>query len=312
MKLISDDWALRIVAWLFLLSGLSTARDFVVAVWEHRVIIPYGMLGILVFFGLLERRNGWRVVALAFLGIGLCSAPIVLLMILGGHASNLFVDLIVYRFEGVSWHVLVASMAAIWLLNLWEVSVLLRPTVRVAFRQASDATPRLSRMAGTAVAAVLLAGIGWYLVAIPYHNMRSDVSGSLSYATASAEDGAKFQAALKAYLTEKGFQPATPERDPLMAAVMPGGNKLSDNTVAVFSVRGTYDHSKPFYFRYGLTDMPRGLAFQAFTEWSVTGTKAEIEHQAEAVEKFTADLKEFAAKYNRLLEQQKASAQVAK
>ncbi len=74
--------ALKIVAVLFILGGISTAIEIVLSLMMGHININFGLLGIFIGIGLLRRSNGWRACALVFTWLALALVPIVGLLFL--------------------------------------------------------------------------------------------------------------------------------------------------------------------------------------------------------------------------------------
>ena len=118
--------SLRIVAWIFLLSGLWSLLAMAIAPFQGRITLSLGVLGIPIFFGLLHLRNGWRICALIFLWIGLIFFPIYSVI---AFTSAIPID---FKFLGASVARIPGWLAALgalpfFLLALWQYRVLTGP-----------------------------------------------------------------------------------------------------------------------------------------------------------------------------------------
>ena len=74
--------SLQIVAWLFIIGGISSAIEMVSALFAHRISINFGVLTIFIGYGLLRfnpRSLSW---ALFFIWLGLILTPIVAIVFL--------------------------------------------------------------------------------------------------------------------------------------------------------------------------------------------------------------------------------------
>jgi hypothetical protein len=127
--------ALRVVAYIHLVVGILSVTKFVLLLFHSTFSLEFGILGIPVFFGLLNLRNGWRVCAMVFLWFGLISFPIIFsLGLLGCVPAHFQVfGINVVRVPG--WFVSIGAVP-FFLLVLWQYRVLIRPDVRRLFLQA--------------------------------------------------------------------------------------------------------------------------------------------------------------------------------
>jgi hypothetical protein len=108
------------------------ALKTLVLLFDGTISFQAGILGIPIYFGLLNLRNGWRVCAIFLVLFGLISLPI--LFILGvtqeGPANVEVVGINIA--QAPSW---VVSLETIpfFLLALWQYRVLARPDIRQLF-----------------------------------------------------------------------------------------------------------------------------------------------------------------------------------
>ena len=68
--------ALRVIAALFILAGISSAIRMIVAFSQDETYVDPGVLGIFIGAGLLRLRPAWRVWAVVFTWIEVISFPI--------------------------------------------------------------------------------------------------------------------------------------------------------------------------------------------------------------------------------------------
>lgn len=124
--------SLRLVASVQLILGIMCALKTLVLLFDGTISFQAGILGIPIYFGLLNLRNGWRVCAIFLVLFGLISLPI--LFILGvtqeGPANVEVVGINIA--QAPSW---VVSLETIpfFLLALWQYRVLARPDIRQLF-----------------------------------------------------------------------------------------------------------------------------------------------------------------------------------
>lgn len=124
--------SLKIVAVLFIISGIFSVIEVVVALMHGGININFGVLCLFVGPGLLRLHRGWRTCALVFLWLGLIVAPIVFVLGLSGKVPAYFSVFGVNIARIPGWW---ASVAAIpfFLLMLWQYRVLTRPDIRRLF-----------------------------------------------------------------------------------------------------------------------------------------------------------------------------------
>jgi hypothetical protein len=126
--------ALRVVAWIHLLGGLLSLAGVVSQLTHDRFLLDFGILGIPIYFGLMERSNGWRTCAIVILQIDLLLVPCVFVLGLVSHAPARF------QVSGVE----LARVSPLWLAVLavpifvlawWQYRVLQRPEIEALFRK---------------------------------------------------------------------------------------------------------------------------------------------------------------------------------
>jgi hypothetical protein len=122
---------LRAVAWVFVAFGILAAIEIIVALTQNRVSINFGVLGIFVGRGLLRVRPGWRTCGLVFIWIALIGAP---LFALGSFCTRGVVRFNSHVIGGAEGKIIALLLCGgIFLLHVWEYSVLTRPDVRRLF-----------------------------------------------------------------------------------------------------------------------------------------------------------------------------------
>lgn len=124
--------ALRVVAYIYLVAGVLSVFKCIALLFYSTFSIEFGILGIPIFFGLLNLRNGWRVCAIVLLWFGLIGFPIMFLLGLSGAMPAYYqiFGINVARVPG--WFVSLATIP-FFLLVLWQYRVLVRPDVRRLF-----------------------------------------------------------------------------------------------------------------------------------------------------------------------------------
>lgn len=129
--------ALKVVAALFILSGVSAALEMLFALFQSRISINFGVIGLFVGLGLLGLRSGWRTCALVLLWIGMIGIPVIGLLMLGSSAPLNFAV-----FGVTIGHIPkpagLVMAAGLFLLAVWQYRVLTRPDIRALFGLAED------------------------------------------------------------------------------------------------------------------------------------------------------------------------------
>ena len=124
--------ALKVVAILFILGGIHSVIEIIVAIAHGRININLGVLGLFIGPGLLALRRGWRTCALVFIWITLIALPIftAFMFIQSGPLDfNVFGQKIGYATK--EFGLVVAIL--LFLLELWQYRVLNRSDVRMLF-----------------------------------------------------------------------------------------------------------------------------------------------------------------------------------
>jgi hypothetical protein len=125
--------SLKIVAWLFIISGVSAAIEVLVSLMNNHINLNFGVLGIFIGIGLLNLRDGWRICGLVFIWIALILVPIVFLIMLSSSGPldfSLFGQKVGYVSKGV----IIIPGLLLYALLLWERWVLSRSDIKVLFQ----------------------------------------------------------------------------------------------------------------------------------------------------------------------------------
>lgn len=124
--------ALRVVAILFLIGGLGSAVDVVMALYKGELYLNPGVLGIPTYFGLRAFSPGWRTWALVSLWLGLIGASVAFVVgLLGGLPAKF--DLFGWRIAELPPYSMSIVAVATSALLLWQYRVLTRPDIRRLF-----------------------------------------------------------------------------------------------------------------------------------------------------------------------------------
>lgn len=125
--------SLKIVAWLFIINGVSAAIEMMVLLMNHQINLNFGVLGIFIGIGLLKLRNGWRICGLVFIWIALILMPVLLLIMLSVSGP------LDFKFFGLQvGHVgkgpVMILGLLLYALVLWERWVLTRSDIKILFQ----------------------------------------------------------------------------------------------------------------------------------------------------------------------------------
>jgi hypothetical protein len=130
--------ALKTVAWVFIGFGILAAIQMFMALFDHKLTLKFGLLGIFVGPGLLRLRAGWRTCGLVLIWFDLICLP---LMVLLGVIGISFATAYFYRNLNATSAVLnttslvfgIARVGLVWALAFWQYRVLTRPDIRALF-----------------------------------------------------------------------------------------------------------------------------------------------------------------------------------
>jgi hypothetical protein len=125
---------LKIVAALFIISGIAAALEVLISLTRSRISLNFGILGIFIGLGLHRFRHGWRTCALVLTWLGLLLLPVFAVLVLAG-ARPLYVKLLGQRVGYTSPGVALLLSAAVFALSLWQYRVLTRRDVVQLFNE---------------------------------------------------------------------------------------------------------------------------------------------------------------------------------
>jgi len=122
---------LKIVAYLFLLSGVSSVLRFFILLFHNSFMLDFGVLGIPICFGLLRYRPAWRTLALVFIWIMFVLSPMLFFgkktyfeimgIYIGEIPRSLFYVCVIVGFS----------------LTLWQYRVLTKPSIKQLFYESA-------------------------------------------------------------------------------------------------------------------------------------------------------------------------------
>lgn len=124
--------ALKIVAILFILGGVSAAIEMIVSLMNNRININFGVLGIFIGLGLFRLSQGWRKCALFFTWIGLIALPIIGFLFLG-HSGPLDFSIFGQKVGYASKEFGLTIVVVSFVYTLWQYRVLTRRDVQCLF-----------------------------------------------------------------------------------------------------------------------------------------------------------------------------------
>lgn len=124
--------SLKVVAALFILSGVASLIEIAVALWHGRVSVNFGVIGIFIGTGLLRLHPTWRMWPLVSIWIALIVAPIFGILVLAGD-SRLDYQLFGLTAGRASTSAGFIAALAFFLIVLWQYRVLTRRDIRMLF-----------------------------------------------------------------------------------------------------------------------------------------------------------------------------------
>jgi len=126
--------SLRIVAGLFILSGIITAIEIAFSLAHGHLNLNLGILSLWIGPGLLRHDRDWRNWAIIFLWIGMICIPAIL--IFGCIHGNPQIELFGTP-ASKSWNIpIFIYLAASFILDIWQYRVLTRPEIKALFNSA--------------------------------------------------------------------------------------------------------------------------------------------------------------------------------
>jgi hypothetical protein len=125
-------FALKVVAALFFLGGVSAVIEVIVSLMNSRININFGVLGIFIGIGLFRLSQGWRTCALVFTWIALLALPAIGFLFLG-HSGPLDFTFFGEKVGYASKEFGLAMIVALFIYTIWQYRVLTRPDVRHLF-----------------------------------------------------------------------------------------------------------------------------------------------------------------------------------
>jgi hypothetical protein len=123
---------LKLVAWIFILGGISAAIEILIEASNGRANLNFGILGVFIGIGLLRLRPGWRTLALFFLVITLAFIPVLSVLALSTPGSLDF-KIFGQKVAALSPPLFFTLLAVFFIFTFWQFRVLVRPNVRAMF-----------------------------------------------------------------------------------------------------------------------------------------------------------------------------------
>jgi sterol desaturase/sphingolipid hydroxylase (fatty acid hydroxylase superfamily) len=125
---------LRIVAGMFIFSGICIAADIVISLFHGNVNINLGILSLWIGPGLLKHNRGWRDWALIFLWFGIIGAPVLLFIACVYDMDSTQTKILGIQIGNIPNALIFVYIAAIFLLDIWQYRVLTRPDIKALFK----------------------------------------------------------------------------------------------------------------------------------------------------------------------------------
>jgi hypothetical protein len=131
METKDNPTSLRVVAGLFVFSGVCAVIEILVSLMHSNINLNLGVLCLWIGPGLLRHNRTWRTWALVFLWLGLIGMPVFCLLALG--RGTLDIKLFGAPVGQVPAALGIAMAIPVFLLVLWEYRVLIRSDIRRLF-----------------------------------------------------------------------------------------------------------------------------------------------------------------------------------
>ena len=131
-KTIGIPASLKIVAFLFLLSGVFSLIEVIVALMQSQLNLNIGVVSLFIGPGLLRLSRGWRTFALVSLWVAMIGMPIIAIhfMTAGSLDFKLFGQMVGHAPKELG----IMLVGAVFSLAVWQYRVLTRPEVCSLFR----------------------------------------------------------------------------------------------------------------------------------------------------------------------------------
>jgi hypothetical protein len=124
--------SLKVVALLFVLSGIFSLIEIIVSLMRGHININFGVLALFIGPGLLRLSRGWRTCALALLWLAMAGLPILAILFITTSEPldfKLFGQKIGHASKGAG----IVLAALMFALAVWQYRILTRPDVRRLF-----------------------------------------------------------------------------------------------------------------------------------------------------------------------------------
>lgn len=132
--------SLRVVAGLFVFSGVCAVIEVIVSLLHSHINLNFTVLCLWIGPGLLRHNRTWRTWALVFLWIGLIAIPVFCIIALERGALDF--KLLGVPIGQVPTALGLAVAVVFFLVTLWEYKVLTRPDIRQLFERNSEPSLR--------------------------------------------------------------------------------------------------------------------------------------------------------------------------
>lgn len=125
--------SLKVVAALFIVSGISSVIEIIVSLLDGRLSFNFGVLGLFIGAGLRRLNPTWRIWALVFTWFALVGTPLIglIFLIIPGPLDFTLFGLKVGHAPKAAG---VVAAVVFFLIAVWQYRVLTRPDVRALFR----------------------------------------------------------------------------------------------------------------------------------------------------------------------------------
>lgn len=124
--------SLKIVAWLFIISGIMSAIEVILALSLGNININFGVLNIFAGIGLLKLSSGWRTYSLVMIWLAMIVVPVVTIVLLSA-AGPLDLNFFGQKIGNASRFSALILIVPMYVLVIWQYRVLTRPDVKELF-----------------------------------------------------------------------------------------------------------------------------------------------------------------------------------
>ena len=123
---------LKIVAWLFIISGILAFIEILITLMKGHISLDFGVLGLFIGYGLLKLSRGWRTCALIYLWIFFIGMPTISILYITQPSGGFNVHIFGQPLARNPYVILYFNVIFI-LLSLWIYRILTRAETKSLF-----------------------------------------------------------------------------------------------------------------------------------------------------------------------------------